>query len=253
MTELQAFMKSNKVRRAKIASSKGFKSSEDYIKFLQGNVMDEFTANVSPTIHNVYILDASGSMSGGKFNNALLGINGEIAELKKDKSVNYTQTIVDFSGYNDVQRRCTFTPIKSVRPYTASTRGMTALYQAVGETLNRLSPLVKNGEKVLVKIFTDGMENNSRGIYSNPYILSQLIKNCESNGFTITFVGTEFDVQTIIKTIGIDSTNTLVHNNTAQGVADSFNASFLATRVYVSSVKAGEDVKKGFYKKVGKL
>jgi len=50
------------------------------------------------TIHNIHILDRSGSMSGAKFRSAVSGILDEIKVLKsieKTEPVTYTQTVVN--------------------------------------------------------------------------------------------------------------------------------------------------------------
>src|SRR5437867_1005534 len=57
---------------------------------------------LNKTVHNVHILDASGSMTqNNKYSMALKGINEDIQNLKKDTSeVRSTLTIVEFEGKN---------------------------------------------------------------------------------------------------------------------------------------------------------
>jgi uncharacterized protein YegL len=260
------YRKSNKERRARIVAKSGFATEADYIAsllepdsttgspaaaklFKKNDPVEEI-----PTIHNVYILDASGSMHGPKIQNAIVGINEEIRELKKDTTVNYTQTIVDFADSTDIKTTMYKVPISTCGSFTTKDRGMTALNQAVGETLLRLDKDNKKDEKVLVKIFTDGGENNSRGQFADSKNLAELIKKCESRNFTITFVGTAYDVNTVINTLNIHASNTLTHNNTAKGVQDAFMASAGATMMYSSNVKAKKAVTRGFFsKETGKL
>ena len=62
-------------------------------------VDDATTTNVSgekATIHNVFIIDASGSMSGSKYNNAISGVNELLNGITTDVDNNNTVTIVEF-------------------------------------------------------------------------------------------------------------------------------------------------------------
>lgn len=247
---LSDYRKANKERREKIVKNSGFKNEGEYLLSLIGT---KSKSKKKPTIHNVHILDASGSMRGGKLTNAIKGINQEIDTLKKDDTVIYTQTIVDFSDNNDIRTRMYKQPIIECSEYTCSARGLTALYQTIGETLTRLLNDNKRSEKVLVKIFTDGQENNSTGPFADKSNLSELIKECESKGFTVTFVGTELDTRAIIDSLKIDASNTLVHDNTAAGMGQTFAFATMSTMTYASNVKRGKNVTRGFYKKVGKL
>lgn len=145
------------------------------------------------TVHNVHILDASGSMQGAKYVNALAGINEEINSLKGDTSgVNFTNTIVEFDSGNGLHqiplelqaktslgadrgmyqqcRQTThyfMTPLAACSAITGrNTWGGTPLYQTVGEIIEKLLAAKQPDDKVVLKIFTDGDENSSTGKYA---------------------------------------------------------------------------------------
>jgi uncharacterized protein YegL len=244
---LAKFQKANKERKLYLANKAGYDNIDDYKKALEASVTGSVTTapTVIPVIHNVHILDISGSMSGEKLRNAIKGINAELEELKKDVTVTYKQTIVTFGNYINIIH--SNEPIHNVPRINVSSGGMTALYQAIGETIEDILK-TNTGEKVLIKIFTDGEENSSRGKFRSPQAVSKIIKEAEDNNCTVTFVGTQQDVDSIIRQLSIDSTNTLVHNNTGEGVEEAFSRSLGATRSYSKKVLAGEDVLKGFYK-----
>lgn len=259
---LSKFLKNNKSRRLVVASNAGFSSVEAYIQHLNGKisaptgkvVKKKVSKRDKPTIHNVYILDRSSSMNdNNKIDKALEGINSEISQLKQDKNVNYTQTIVDFSYSYDIKTPFFKVPLADMKHYTTNANGMTALYQAIGQTLDRLKNNIPTNEKVLVKIFTDGEHNQWSGKYSSPSEIKPLIAECESRGFTITFVGTEFDVKNIVNVLHIDISNTLTHDNTEAGVQAVFMCSTDSTMNYSKRVLKREDVSRGFYKKAGTL
>lgn len=213
-----------------------------------------------PTVHNVHLLDRSSSMRGGKYDNAVSGINEEIRMLKKDDTVNYTQTFIEFNyegfGWNSERdlrlvRNYFLKPIAETRDYTlgAGADGGTPLYEALGTILEELLLKVPAGDKVLVKIFTDGEDLHSHGKYANKPTLAAFIKEVETKGYTITFVGTQFDTDNVITNLGITRSNTLTHNNTAEDVKRVFMVTSSATISYSKAVADGLDVKENFYSK----
>jgi len=210
-----------------------------------------------PTIHNVFIVDASGSMRGGKYNNAMIGLNELRNSIKKDTNTNNTLTIVEFEDTN-IQTRLDFVTTIPDHYDGMGTGSMTPLNQAVGETLERTFKKRKDSfneeDKVLVSIFTDGGENSSMGKYANDSqgratVLASFIKELEAKGFTITFIGTKEEVNYAINTLNMKASNTLVHNNTSADVARSFSRTVTARESYSKSVSLGEVVTENFYTK----
>jgi len=205
-----------------------------------------------PTIHNVFIVDASGSMSGGKYNNAMIGLNELRNSIKNDTNTNNTLTIVEFEDTN-IKTRLDFVTTIPDHYNGMGTGGMTPLNQAVGETLERTFKKRKDSfneeDKVLVSIFTDGGENSSMGKYANSTVLASFIKELEAKGFTITFIGTKEEVNYAINTLNMKASNTLVHNNTSADVARSFSRTVTARESYSKSVSLGEVVTENFYTK----
>lgn len=252
---LASFMKSNKARREIIAKKAGYPSAEAYKAYLSDKT-EPGTKVGKETVHIVNILDASSSMIGGKFNGALKGINQEISKLKEDNNVNYVYTLIKFSSNDLIKTFYDKAPLEQVSEVSTSAWGNTALYQVIGETLTKLK--IKSGEeRVLVSIFTDGEENNSKGEFRDPKTVQNLIKECEALGFTITFIGTDRDIKDIIKNLSIDSSNTLSHSNTAESISKSFGTKITATMTYSSNVSRGAtkgELLTGFYsKQTGKL
>lgn len=194
------------------------------------------------TIHIVHILDRSGSMDGygssSKIKSALQGINTEVTELQKDANVNYLFSLVDF-GDNTINKTYWQRPVSEVGHINIRANGGTPLYQAIGETLEGFPQT----HPVLVKVFTDGGENASRGKYNTAFAVKTLLASLKDKDFTVTFVGTESDVATIQRALDIAEGNTLVHDNTAEGVTRSFNKSMGATMTYASNVAQGNFTK----------
>lgn len=219
----------------------------------------------SKVVHNVHILDASGSMSGGKYNNALSGINEELEKLKVDNDGNtITNTVIEFHGRTFASRvreggdvtiehlfmvpAANCTSIKGV-----GADGGTPLYQAIGETIEKLMKHINLGEKVIITVFTDGEENESHGIYQDPEVLKKLIKQVEDNyNFTVTYIGTKGDVGTVVRNLGVNMSNTLVHTNTAMSVAASYGTRGKSLKSYSKSVARGaglDELRQNFFSK----
>ena len=251
--QLADLKKANKERKLKLAQRAGYYTVEEYRSSLEKtinnseNVIIE-SVEIKPKIHNVIILDNSSSMRGSKFNNAYRGVKDEIEKLTKDSSVKYTQTFCYFGHLNfrTVPKISSFdVSIQEFKvPKIAADTG-TPLYDSIVEVANRLQDIVNKDTKILVKIFTDGRDMHSRRRYQDA---ASAIKNLKKLGITVTFVGTKDDVDFITRKLNVDISNTLVHDNTGEGVKRAFSKTLDATMDYSSKVKRGEDVSKGFYK-----
>lgn len=200
-----------------------------------------------PTIHVVDILDASGSMSGLKIKNAIIGINKGITALKVDTAkVKYTYSLTDFSD-NFIFKYVTV-PLSGVSEFNTTSRGSTALFDAIGKTVEKVKSSVKKDHKVLVNIYTDGQENSSREF--NATAINTLIKSLSEQGWTFTFIGTKSDVEYAQSMLSIHDSNTLVYDGTGAGLEKSLNKTVQSRSMYSAKVSAGEDVSKGFYKDI---
>lgn len=275
---LKEFKQLNKVAREKRAVKNGFADAASYLTHLEtlasakvpkSVIKTKKTATPPPPaapapiakakgsrkpkataipvlIHVADILDASGSMSGPKFINALKGINKGIEGLKCDKSgADYTYTLCDFS--DDTLFPFIKRPLCSVTNYSGETRGSTALWDAIGRTVRNIQKEDwVTGTKVLVNIYTDGQENASREFSQKE--IAAMIKVLSEQGWTFTFVGTSTDVAYVTRHLHIDESNTLVYDGSAKGLEKSLSATVTGRARYASAAVAGEDVSRGFYK-----
>lgn len=200
-----------------------------------------------PTIHVVDILDASGSMSGSKYDNAMKGVNMGIEQLKKDTAeIDYTYTLCDFS--DDIIMRYTTAALSVVEHFRGRTRGATSLYDAIGDTVKLVKMATKEDHKVLINIYTDGQENSSKRFKANQ--IASIIDELSKVGWTFTFIGTAQDVAYAQRNLKFHESNTLVHDNTGSGMEKAFTTNSLSRSAYSAKVSAGEDVSTGFYKDI---
>lgn len=201
----------------------------------------QISQNTNVKLHKVVLLDCSGSMQGAKYDVAELGVKQDY-EACKGEFADYL--LVEFS-IDKREQLHDFTKPLQFRPYFSGT----ALYKTIHEVFNSLLKNTPKDDKVLVQIFTDGQDEHSANYRANAKLV---IEKFNSMGWTVTFVGTEHDVAFVQANLSVDSTNTLVHDNTAKGVATSFEVYRGATETYTKNVSRGISVTNNFFKDINK-
>ena len=162
----------------------------------------------------VFVIDRSGSMTGSE-SDTIGGFNSFI-EREKKKELDTRVTVVLFDDRYEVLY--TRKPIYEVSKLTEKeywVRGSTALFDAIGKTINTLNHEIDN--KVLFVIMTDGMENSSRE-YSKEQIRS-LIK---SHNWEFIFIGADIDSYAEARNIGIRKTRVANYKKSRRGFDDVF-------------------------------
>ena len=126
----------------------------------------------------------------------------------------------------------------------------TALYDAMGISLNALRKSVADDDKVLVTIVTDGYENASQE-YSGQAIKA-LVDELKAKGWVFSYIGANHDVESVAASISI--TNTLRFNTTSEGVADMTSDVCYSRSCWYDSIEQGkadsEEANKNFFQKV---
>ncbi|MBR6775297.1 MAG: hypothetical protein IKM23_06250, partial [Bacteroidales bacterium] len=97
----------------------------------------------------------------------------------------------------------------------------TALYDAMGFSLNELRPNVADNDRVLVTIVTDGMENASREYNGNA--IKILVDELKAKGWVFAYIGANHDVEAAAAHISI--TNIMKFQATAEGTSMMTNRS----------------------------
>lgn len=252
---IEDYKKANKERREKIAQKNGFKTGEEYLASLTKQEVKKVTKKTTSKMKGIFyvvdILDASGSMDGGKYENSKKGIIDGIKDLAPRKDVKYS--LFEFIQ----ESRSLNHPLDNVSPsdvnvdnirFSGAIGGDTPLYYAVYTVIKRMN--VTKDDKVLINVYTDG-GNNSKSEYVS--MAAKLIKEVQKENFTVTFVATTYDLERIKRDINIDDSNTLVTANTAEGFKMSMGQTRSARTAYFAGASAGQNVLKGFYKRQGKL
>lgn len=196
----------------------------------------------------ICILDRSGSMADKNIiYESINGFNSFLTEQKKLKD-KATITVALFDDrydllYDDVD-------IQKVEKITYDTwypRGTTALYDAIGKTINTIRAkhtLLGNEKpsKVLVCIVTDGLENASHE-YKIGQIKS-LIKECEKEDWNFIYLAANQDAFAVGSSFGISYGNTFTYTADAAGVQGMSMTMNNASVSYRSMSRSDEDYAK---------
>ena len=170
-------------------------------------------------IFNLIIIDESGSMQSIK-TAAIDSVNETIQTIrsaqKKHEEQEHYVSLVTFN--DDVKTVYECVAVDEVKELTAETYQpacCTALYDAMGISLNALRKKVAEDDKVLVTVVTDGYENASKE-YSGKAIKA-LVDELKTKGWVFAYIGANQDVEAVAATISI--TNVMKFEATPLGTA----------------------------------
>ena len=175
----------------------------------------------------VYILDRSGSMSGLE-KDTIGGYNSFLEKQKKEDGDAIVTTILFDDKYDMVHDRV---DIKKVKPLTNKeyyARGMTALLDAIGRTINYIDSRHKHAlesevpAKTIVVITTDGYENASREFDSGK-VKAMIETQKKELGWEFLFIGANIDAVETAKDFGITQEFAVTYCADEDGTALNFD------------------------------
>lgn len=190
------------------------------------------------SMHNLIILDESGSMSGVR-KQTVTGcnetLNGIRSTAKEDTDI---QQLVSIYCFDTSNSRYLFrnVPIEEARDLTYNDycpNACTPLYDAIGYTVTELSKVIGDSDCVgKVTIITDGWENASQRWNHSSVV--ELIESMKKRGWVFTFIGANIDVEGTAKGLGI--TSYLKFEQTDEGMADMFEYERRSQKAYNSKM-----------------
>lgn len=202
-------------------------------------------------VHNLIIVDASASMT-SIYAQALAGINETINTIHKMSEesplVEQYLSLLSFAGGGEklqyVYKHTEIEKVSTVISKDYPLRGMTALYDAIGESVKSLRKRTKKDDKVLVTIITDGQENNSR-LWSEGMV-QQLIDELRTEGWVFTYIGANQDVELEAKKMGVR--NSMQFEATIEGTEEMFEREGRCRRNWNERLWRGEEnLEEGYF------
>lgn len=173
----------------------------------------------------IFVIDASGSMS-HLVGDTIGGFNGFIkSQQALDGKATLTTVLFD-SGLKTLHDGV---DIREVKPMTTSdycAGGMTAMLDAIGETINRVQDRHdelgnEKPEKVLFVITTDGEENSSHK-FTKKQIEKMIKHQTNGHGWEFMFLGANMDAVKEANDIGISSSHSHTYDYTNRGVYNTY-------------------------------
>lgn len=174
----------------------------------------------------VVILDNSGSMA-PKVMDTIGGLTSFI-ELQKAQPGEARFTLVEFSGRHNYNVKYNAVPLASVNNFELRPSGNTALFDAIGKTINavgkRLSDTPEDQRPGLVSfvIITDGEENNS-ALFNLAQIKEMIMHQNKTYNWQFSYLGANQDAFSVGASLGTQSSATYAERNTAGAFACASN------------------------------
>lgn len=138
--------------------------------------------------------------------------------------------------------------ISEINDTDYSPEGGTALYDAIGDTIERfqsIPDMSDPGSSALLVILTDGEENSSKR-FSHKKVKSLIDDLNANNKWTFTFMGTENALDQAVD-IGIAAGNMVAFDNTVKGMSMATNTMSVGLRSYYNARLSGETSVDSFY------
>ena len=175
----------------------------------------------------VFIMDRSGSMC-GREEDVVGGFNSVLNQQKKEQNEGYVTSVLFNDTHQIVVDRVSFDSVKPMEVKEFMCSGCTAMYDAIGFTVDHISKIHKYikkedvPEKTIVVITTDGLENASRE-YSRQSV-KRLIEQKKEEGWQFLFLAANMDAAEAGEAVGIDEEYSVNYHNDARGTSKLFRA-----------------------------
>jgi len=160
-------------------------------------------------IYNLIILDESGSMCTIE-KQAISSMNETIQSIKTAQTEHPDMkqfiSLISFSGsglegVKVIIDKKPAAEVSEISEEDYRPNSCTPLYDAMGFALTNLQKTVEKGDRVLVTIITDGMENTSQ-VFSGSQV-SKMVRHLRSIGWTFVYIGANQDAVEVAKELCI--------------------------------------------------
>ena len=157
------------------------------------------------------------------------GFNSVIERQKKMEGACFVSTILFDDQFDILHNRVDLKDIKSMTSNDYYVRGTTALLDAIGRSITKISQIHRHltkeerPDKVLFIITTDGLENASRE-YSYDDIKKMITIETEEFGWEFLFLGANIDSIDEAQKMGIRASRVANYHRDKQGTKTNFDS-----------------------------
>ncbi len=204
------------------------------------------------TVHNLIILDESGSMESIK-QSTITGFNEVVQTIKGvEQQFPEQEHFISFVTFNGlgIKTKLFNKRVKSLKEIDEKSfhpDSMTPLYDAIGVSVTKLRREIESQKhcSVLVTILTDGEENNSKE-YTGAAV-KKLIGELKKQDWTFTYIGANHDVERVAFSLSIS--NSLKFEANDLDVKRAFDADKDARMLYARKMRGGQNLQEDYFKK----
>jgi len=201
-------------------------------------------------VHNLIILDESGSMSSIK-NTIIQGFNELVQTIQGiEKQFPEQEHFVSFVSFNSLGQKLLHfidpaSTLKQIDDKSYNPDAMTPLFDAMGFSINKLKQSLQGqtNYNVLVTILTDGEENDSKEFSGSD--IKKLVEELKQNRWTFTYIGTDHDVEKIAISLSIN--NTMVFEKNEADIKKMFMKEQSARANYSKKIRFNEDTTSNYF------
>lgn len=206
-------------------------------------------------VHNLIILDESGSMSSIK-SLIINGFNELVQSIKGiEKQFPDQEHLISMISFNELNLNTlhfvdTVNKLDAINDASYHPDSMTPLFDAMGFGISKLKKYLEGKENysVLVTILTDGEENASKE-YTSPAI-KNLVNELKQKNWTFTYIGTDHDVESMALQLNIYNTMSFDKNDT--DIKRMFAVESKSRVKYSLDIQNGEKNNENFYSSIQK-
>ena len=193
----------------------------------------------------VFIIDRSGSMSGFELDTAG-GFNSMIEKQRALEGRVHVTTVL-FSNHSEILHdRVSIERVERMSARDCAAGGMTALYDAIGDTIEHIAGIHKYARPedvpahTVFVITTDGAENASRK-YGRKRVKEMISERTEKYGWEFLFVSANIDSEESAAEIGISEDRCASYIQNSEGFAECYAAMDTFVSMARSSAGAPRD------------
>jgi len=201
-------------------------------------------------VHNLIILDESGSMASIK--KPIISAFNELVQTIKGVEQQFPEQehFISFVTFNGLEHKILHHAEPVIKLKELNTKKYmpdadTPLFDSMGFSILKLKALVEKvkNHNVLVTILTDGEENASVEFKGKD--IKKLVDELKTKNWTFTYIGTDHDIKSFADSISVE--NTMYFDKSEAGVGVMMHKERAARMSFSRKIRDKESTSAGFY------